>query len=175
MSLFQYTLCLQIINYLLCGSFHWRKLPETEVLLMSFWSFSKLLHYSFKLRTKHSYFINDSITESLESQQETADVMNVPLLANQVEVRLTSTLIRTNGQDTYRYCSKHKCLSNGAGSNAHTWPIFQYFVQLFLLESIQQSRLVSEAGPGAYKPVESCCPGTCQQHVQFSGSHPSKY
>lgn len=101
--------------------------------------------------------------------------MNIPLLANQVEIWLTSMLIRTNGQDTYKYCGKYKCLNNGTGSNAHTWPIFQSTVQLFLLENIQQSHLVSEAGPGAYKPVESCCPGTCQQHVHFSGNNTYKY
>jgi hypothetical protein len=65
---------------------------------MSFCPISKLLHFSFKLRSKQAYFINDSITENLELQQETADVMNIPLLANQVEVWLTSMLIIMNGQ-----------------------------------------------------------------------------
>ena len=42
-SLFQHTLCLQILNYLLCGNFHWRKVPET--------GFSYVLLFIFKAVT----------------------------------------------------------------------------------------------------------------------------
>ena len=72
---------------------------------------------------------------------------------------------------------ERKCLDIRAGTavTLAPRPFSDPLCNLFLLKQSAESPGLRDNGGGTYRPVASCCPSECQQHVVFPGGHPSKY